>query len=544
MGAQDNCCFSAATCCFLGPVISAVKVAMCIVPVFLIIVIGCGVISLALLPFDIAMTYYTIAVSPRIGKNVTVLSLLLAIVPLLLFPPLVFVCAILGSIVAAIVFPTYETYAHLMDCDSCAVFSTQIFKYTFDAVQDFLDFNYSTYFEYLAEKRTDNGYCFEINFLQIFTGLILAILGMVIDGIAIAIICSIKVIPAIFRFWYELSTLWASSDDCRCFCFVPYIISLFAVIPLTFIGYAIALVAGVLYGSNSSIVAHKNNNFTDGLKQIFKGIYEADVATNELIFGNSCSSSLFECFNFHLEGAVADSYVNNPFRESVWVANNRSNAVPYAANPPPAPIVNPAAPPAPVYDPDNLNPPYQNNNNAAPGGPEYRISIARVWDNFFETCRKNAIEAIARGICKHDDIEAVSPNIVIGLPSLVILHALYRSRLSEGIVLADGLTVDENNRPTDFITNSIYPAVIKLKWDFIGANITDFEFAFIEKWLLSTDEKLVFPQEILIDRQAVLKGLSSKIQSMATDTTRIPTFKRLFAQTLQQVPAPVANAIV
>jgi hypothetical protein len=510
--------------------------------------------SLILLIPEIVVTYYTIAVSPRIGINVKVLSSLITFVPLLLWPPIVMLGAALVSLIGGIGYIITETYANGCDGNDKCFLETKIFKYMTEGIIDFWDYNYHTYFNFLKEKRTSNGDVFEIKIIQIVIGSILAAFGMVIDTIFITVILVIKFVPIVLKLMYELTKLWASTGDngckdaCICFCFPPYLVGMCLIIPLCVIGLPICILVGAIYGGKCAIVAYKNDNILDGIKQIFINIYEVDKASNEAIFEND-TSCCFKCFDFTLAGSGIRSS-GFSVRNNISFGANRPIApnVQYNSSPPPAQqvmanVVQHVVPP-PQYN-NNLNQinPYLQNK------PDEikKITMVEVWNNFFKMCVTFGVDAVNKGLVTSDDIECADPFIFIGLPSLVTLRALNRSYGSSGITMSDGITVDDTNRPKDYVSNGIYTELTNLKTLLEETKLTFDEYCFAEKFLITLGNEELCKNNIEKERLAEIKRMTSEIQSLATNITRMPTFHRLFCDSLKEISTkvkPVAHNIV
>ena len=87
-------------------------------------------------------------------------------------------------------------------------------------------------------------------------------------------------------------------------------------------------------------------------------------------------------------------------------------------------------------------------------------------------CEIHGKEALTESLCTKDSIESVDPTLIIGLPSLVFVRTIIRSKDVDGIQMSTGQIVNEKTKPTDMLSNTLYPMFITLKNDFNNLNLT------------------------------------------------------------------------
>lgn len=547
------CCYSLYFVTFLA-VFSAIKAAILTVPIFLIGTIGCVASSIFLLPYDFYKAYSIVFLSPRIGINVRIMLFLLLPIPLLLWVPLVLFCSLAVALFGGFFGTFIESYWLSIDnsdgCGkSCGNFGkTKGIEYAINAVQDFWNFNYRSYCSFVDEINSPNttGYVFDINVIQIFIGLLMSTISICLNLPVAVLILLIKYIPAVFRGWY---VLWKSFKSTDCFmgiCFVPYVVATFLVPPVLAAAIPIGLIVDACYCIYPAIVMYKSPTFVSGLgngfKQIFRCMYVLDSWTNSVIF-EANDASCFACFKFEIdfdESGRSQRY-NDPavvraepsYRPPVTTTTtNTTSAYQYPVQQ--HIVTQPTV--ASTYGTTTIAQNGQNGQNK-----DNRIAVLTIWDSFFAMCEIHGKEALTEGLCTKDSIESVDPILVIGLPSLVFARTIIRSKDVNSIQMATGQIVDEQTRPTDMLSNTLYPMFITLKNDFNDLNLTEEELIFVERWLFSVGNEAQCKTLTLViaqDRLTEIKKVTSQIQSIATTVSRLPPFHRRFYAAVQKIIAP------
>jgi len=541
-----GCCFYSLYFVTFLAVFSAIKAAILTVPIFLIGTIGCVASSIALLPYDFYKAYSIVFLSPRIGINVRIMLFLLLWIPLLLWVPLVFFCSLVASLFGGFFGTFIESYWLSIDnsdgCGkSCGNFGkTKGIQYAINAVQDFWNFNYKSYCSFVDEINSPNttGYVFDINIIQIFIGLLMSAISICLNLPVAILILLIKYIPAVFRGWYVLWKSFKSTDCFQDICFIPYVMATCLIPPVLVAAIPIGLIIDACYCIYPAIVMYKSPTFMSGLgngfKQIFRCMYVLDSWTNSVIF-ESEDTSCFACFKFEID--VSDSG-SRRYNDPVVVRTER----PYSP-----PVVTTTT--ASVYQ----YPPQQHivtqptmvstyGTTIIEQNKDNRIPILTIWDSFFAMCEIHGKEALTESLCTKDSIESVDPTLIIGLPSLVFVRTIIRSKDVDGIQMSTGQIVNEKTKPTDMLSNTLYPMFITLKNDFNNLNLTEEELIFVERWLFSVGNEAQCKTLTLViaqDRLTEIKKVTSQIQSIATTVSRLPPFHRRFYAAVQKIIDPI-----
>ncbi|AYV76322.1 MAG: putative membrane protein [Terrestrivirus sp.] len=544
MGDICGCfCYSIYFVTFLA-VFSAIKAAILTVPIFLIGTIGCVGSSIALLPYDFYKAYSIVFLSPRIGINVRIMLFFLLWIPLLLWVPLVFFCSLVASLFGGFFGTFLESYwlsiGNSDGCGkSCGNFGkTKGIEYAINAVQDFWNFNYRSYCSFVDEINSPNttGYVFDINVIQIFIGLLMSTISICLNLPVAILVLLIKYVPAVVRGWYVLWKSFKSTDCFQGICFIPYVVATFLIPPVLAAAIPIGLIIDACYCIYPAIVMYKSPTFVSGLgngfKQIFRCMYVLDSWTNSVIF-EANDTSCFACFKFEIdfdESSRSQRYNDpvvvrtEPYRSPVTTSTYQYPVEQHIVTQPTV---------ASTYGTTTIGQNEQNKDN--------RIPVLTIWDSFFAMCEIHGKEALTEGLCTKDSIESVDPTLIIGLPSLVFVRTITRSKDVDGIQMATGQIVNEQTRPIDMLSNKLYPMFMTLKSDFNALKLTDEELIFVERWLFSVGNEaqcrtltVAIAQERLIE----IKKVTSQIQSISTTVSRLPPFHRLFYAAVQKIIAP------
>lgn len=269
------------------------------VPCLLIHAIPTTLISIVYLPHDIFYTYYTILSTAKIGRNIKALALLLLPIPLILWP----VCVLVAYIVYGAGFGLFKPTKPTFD-EKYNVFCGGIGEALTDScknVKEFHNFNANSYFTYLSDYRNyklqPNEKPFDISFIELFIGLWIGTSGAIIDGVLFTILTVIKVIPALFKAYYELWKWFCKEfakkclDSCLKFVWTGLMFPIFllgnAFIPFATVFVAVFMcLSGFFIGLSAGYVAYK-----EGIKKAFAKVYEwakeYDEESNEAIYDKS-----------------------------------------------------------------------------------------------------------------------------------------------------------------------------------------------------------------------------------------------------------------
>jgi len=214
-----------------------------------------------------------VCITILLGKNVTALTLLTMIVPILLIPSIFIGCSIIISTLGLLGFVIFETFGDLSSRDGDSCYSSKAIKYAYTMVNDYWNMSFRTKPEYYRKLRSA-GTFFEIKFKHVVYGLILSALGMLIDGTMITILLGVKLVPAVLRGIIQVTRLYGKSDPMWiCVCLCPYLVGLALVVGGIPASYPILCIVATFYGMKSTVIMYQNDSFMDGFSQILHTIW-------------------------------------------------------------------------------------------------------------------------------------------------------------------------------------------------------------------------------------------------------------------------------
>jgi hypothetical protein len=144
------------------------------------------------LPLHFILSYWTLAVTPRLGINLKLLSLLLVVIPLALYPFVV----LIGSIFAGIGL-TMALLFNPRAGSGCA--GRELGKATYSMTVDFWHYCFRSHVENMRSLRqATTGSRYEVSLIKLVViPAIVVPLATAIDGLAIVVIVTIKFFPGL-----------------------------------------------------------------------------------------------------------------------------------------------------------------------------------------------------------------------------------------------------------------------------------------------------------------------------------------------------------
>jgi hypothetical protein len=288
----DNCLWVFCCCGFL-PILGIIKGIIIVGPITLINIIGVTGIAIILLPYDIFLSYRALCKTSIIGINLKIFSLLLLPIPLFLWPILVLVGSCFGGFLYGLFCPTFRTF----DSSYNLIYGgfADVFQDIFEFIKEFWKYNYHGYFDFLKEieeRIVDQP--FDINILQIIIGLILLAYGSVVGVTLLVIMWLVKLIPSIYKLYYELFKLYCELKCLKMIMFGILFLIAIVMIPVAGVLTIFAYIGYGLYGGIYCAIDGYKYNTGRGIISIFITIHECDEISNELIFDKH-SSCLPDC---------------------------------------------------------------------------------------------------------------------------------------------------------------------------------------------------------------------------------------------------------
>jgi hypothetical protein len=500
--------------------------------------------TLFYVPLDFVKAYQAVATTAYIGRNTKTLALLLLPLPLVMKPLMIIFLSALGGLFLAFT----DTVMDAFDEDYCKVVFGGfggVLESDHTAVRDTLDWNRHSYFSYLEEfrrSRHPSGVPFDIPVIEVFIGLIVACLGIIVCVPAYVVIGAVKCVLGTF---YWLCKLWESyfglldgaDGCCLCQCLSPCFIIAHALIPaaavLTYLAFCCK---AFIDGIGCAAVAHRQASPVAGVRHAFRLVGLFDYLTNEMALGVDAGTCGEACEDFG--NAV-------PRNDQLLLGHDGGVGLNLAPNDPPAAQrMNLDADVEATGDNDAAPPP-----GSAPslvrsfstraGLDNIRnrlVALDAIWTSFFNAAQSASEDAVSKGWVTREDFATYEPSLFVGVPSLVVIDALLRSRGASGIVLMDGVTeVTDENRPRGFLPDRLFPPMLELRSTLALLDLSEDELAAV-KWHAVTcgDARRATEDLAALDpqRRTEIMRVVAGVQSIAIDLSRAPTFHRRFSEVM------------
>jgi hypothetical protein len=511
-------------CCYLFilPIIFLFQGIIIVVPVSLFAVIGCISVALFWILPDILFTLLTIWLTPRWGPNVKIMISLMTPIAVVLWLPLVFVCSLVAGMLYGLFGPMVHGFVGFCNTNHSDIYAWcgghifKIIKNTRDFLIDFWDMN-GSYKSMLYDFRSTanaDGSVFEISLLKIPIGFIIVVVAGVFNTISLLVMSIIMYVPLTYQLFKKFlgivcccdSNDGCGDDDmgwCRCIAFICFVPISVVSILIPFAGPIILILCpfyGFWYAIRAALYACNNNKFV--LSYYYTKEFNLD--------------SWYTLTNFVFD---LDKNYDTPHMDG--------NAIVI-------PIVNPA-PIFPHIVPESND--VAHKSHVVPPGPVSTVSLAEIWDSFFKVCEEYIKEAVKEKLVSVDDIESMEPYLFIGLPSFVVFRMIERSLQYEGTIflMANNTFVIEENRPKNFLANTIWPILVNLRTELMKLKPSSDEIKYMEASLitLKNENKMKQFQEISKERIKEINVVTSKFQSLGTTISRLPQVPRRFGNTLR-----------
>ena len=183
------------------------------------------------------------------------------------------------------------------------------------------------------------------------------------------------------------------------------------------------------------------------------------------------------------------------------------------------------------------------------------VALDEVWTSFFNSAQSASEDAIAKGWVTRDDFAAYEASLFVGVPSLVAMDALVRSKDARGIILMDGVTeITEENRPRGYIADRVFTPMLELRSALALLDLSEDELAAAKRHAATcgaqaysqpdpgaeTPEEGV-PGATADDRHTQIMRVLAGVQSIAIEVSRQPTFRRRFNGVMGAVSSGEVN---
>jgi len=499
-----DCCTWLVMSLVVLPVLGVIKATIYTPIISLVTAVSVIGTTLLLLPYHIYKACAFLVVGKSVDINIKILLSLALLVAIPLWPVIVITaCCLMPLIVFVItVCDTFFYYyisedkcANILNsfaAEQCKQLIVEFWKYSYNKLPAVIDEMCDTYYE---------GQQYKLRLVQLLIDIPVILMSLLIDIVPVTVICILRYVPLnlypLFCMWTNVVQTWL-----LIILFVPCLIVTVVLPVLTAVAIPLVVIASSFYNLKAVIIMYQTASVVQGLQTCFK------LYANTLCYIDS--------------GAAA------------WSGCSRAGS---------------------CFKHFNYGQQLQRHQTVVEQRVTSSIPIVRVWDSLFAVMRELMLEAMRSNLCSHDDIEAIEPYLVQGLPNLVFCRTLKRSEGSAGIVLADGAIIDASTAPNSYLTTLLLPKFMVVKNKFDALKLNDIEYTAVENWLLlggrndssdgaTTDYgtnssviKAVSLDQIFTnaDRHKAVMEVVANIHSFTGLIAPIPIFRERFGETCKLV---------
>ncbi|WVZ85857.1 hypothetical protein U9M48_032719 [Paspalum notatum var. saurae] len=386
-------------------------------------------------------------------------------------------------------------------------------------VRDFADICFHSYPVYLKELRenSQNREPHSIRLLDVPSCIVVAILGLVVDIPLYTVIALIKSPYMLFKGWQRLLHDLISREGpfLETVC-VPIAGLAILFWPLVVVGSVLlAIVSSIFVGLYGAVIVFQEKSFQRGVSYVVTMVAEFDEYTNDWLYLR--------------EGTILPkpSYRKRKSSNSTEFSV-RTNASVKGGGPSEAPamLVPKLAPARSVRE------------------AIQEVKMVQILDNMMKACEHRGRELLDRNVITAGALneslrakEGAHETIRLGLPSYSLLWDVLQSIRagSGGLLLGNGIEVDQHNRPQDLLLDWFFHPVLVLKEQIQALNMAEEEVRFLEKLTLfvgdmaksnAWDNGAEIPQDPV--RLAQIQAISRRLVGIMRSMSKFPTHRRRF----------------
>ncbi|OVA10451.1 hypothetical protein BVC80_8983g20 [Macleaya cordata] len=398
-------------------------------------------------------------------------------------------------------------------------------------VRDFADICYHSYPLYLEELREGSGSDEPqtLRSVHVPACIIVGLMGLIIEIPLYTTIAIIKSPYLLFMGWYRLLHDLVSREgpflETACIPIAGLAILLW---PLVVVGsILLAIFSSIFIGLYGSVIVYQERSFRRGLAYVVAMVAEFDEYTNDLLYLRE--GSIFPKPRYK----VRRSSHSTEFSVGGSRASGKFST---ASTDAPAMLVPSLAPSRSVRE------------------TIHEVKMVQIWEHMMKCCVMRGRELVDANVITPADLaewfraksSSEATIVGIGLPTYSFLQTLIHSIKagSGGLLMVDGVEVNNLNRPQDRLLDWFFHPVMVLKEQIKAINLEESEVRFLEKVVLfGTDSKrmeswengCVVPQDAV--RTAQIQGISRRLMGMTRSISKFPTYRRKFGQVVKNLAA-------
>lgn len=390
-------------------------------------------------------------------------------------------------------------------------------------VRDFADICFHSYPVYLKELRecSQNREPHSLRLLDVPSCIVVALLGLIVDIPLYTVIALIKSPYMLFKGWQRLLHDLISREGpfLETVC-VPIAGLAILFWPLVVVGSVLlAIVSGIFVGLYGAVIVYQEKSFQRGVSYVVAIVAEFDEYTNDWLYLR--------------EGTVLPkpSYRKRKASNSTEFSVRTNVSVkggeyPSASSEAPAMLVPTLAPARSVRE------------------AIQEVKMVQIWDNIMKSCEQRGRDLLNLNVITTVDLtewlrtkDSGHETIGLGLPSYSLLCTVLQSNKagSAGLLVGNGVEVNQHNRPQDRLLDWFFHPVLVLKEQIQALKMTEEEVRFLEKLTLFVgnsasangwENGAEIPQDPV--RTAQIQAISRRMVGIVRSMSKFPTYRRRY----------------
>ncbi|CAM8933948.1 unnamed protein product [Rhodiola kirilowii] len=495
----------------------------------LILIIGNLGVILGLFPFHVGWTVFTVVKTSRFDAPLKV-AILLALPALFgLWLGLSIVCSLLVGVGYGFFTPWVSTFeAFRLEDDSmkfkhCVVDGTLgTVKGSCTVVRDFADCCYHSYLLYLKEVRefTASDEVKTLRLIHVPACIIVGIVGLLVEIPLFTAIAVIKSPYMLFKGWFRLIHDLVSREgpflETACIPIAGLAILLWPLVVISSI--LVTIFSSIFVGLYGSIVVYQERSFRRGIAFVIAMVAEFDEYTNDWLYLRE--GTILPKPGYRKKKVPSSAEVS--VREG-YSSRGRTTSVLEA----PAMLVPRLAQSVSIRE------------------AVQDVHMVQVWEHIMRSLEQRGKELLDANVITPTDLcvwlkasnSTDAAVISAGLPCYSLFHTLVTSIKCDasGLMMFDGLEINNHNRPQDRLVDWFFHPVMVLKEQIRVLKLDEGEVKFLEKNVLFGSDNMrkgawnngsLVPTDAL--RAAQIQGISRRMLGLIRSVTKLPTYRRRF----------------
>ncbi|XP_047064217.1 uncharacterized membrane protein At3g27390-like [Lolium rigidum] len=390
-------------------------------------------------------------------------------------------------------------------------------------VRDFADMCFHSYPAYLEEFRqcSDDRQPHSIRLLDVPSCILVGVLGLAVDIPLYTVIALIKSPYMLFKGWQRLLHDLISREG-------PFLETLCVPIaglailfwPLVVVGSVLlAVVSSIFVGLYGAVIVYQEKSFRRGVSYVVTMVAEFDEYTNDWLYLR--------------EGTILPkpSYRKRKASDSAEFsvrpsASVRGGDYPSTSSEAPAMLVPTLVPARSVRE------------------AIQEVKMVQIWANMMKSCEMRGRDLLNLNVITAVDLtewlrtsDSGNETINLGITSYSMLCNVLQSIKagSAGLLLDNGVEVDQQNRPQDLLLDWFFHPVLVLKDQIQALKMTEQDLRFLEKLTLfvgnsaraqAWDNGAETPQDPV--RTAQIQAISRRMIGIVRSMSKFPTYRRRY----------------